>query len=909
MTPELVLGREADAVPRARAFARQVAADCSDDLAGDVELVVSELVTNATLHGAPPVLLRLWASRDRVRVEVHDAGRNAPIPLAQATQNMTGRGLGMVAAVASRWGVDASPGGGKLVWAELHPQPAAPCGRAAPSGSGHPGDSGAGGPHEVGGDIDALLAAWPGEELGAGTYEVDLGPVSTELLLAAKSHMDNVVRELALLERGEATSHVPLSAEMAQLARTVEVEFADVRAQLKRLAAAADAGGDKLTRIVLHVDPGAAEAGEHYLAALEQADRYARSARLLTLAPPRAHRIFREWYVRSLVGQVRALADGLPPPGARPLDAFLADELEELSLRAEDSDRLSVLQKVTAALAEARSVEEMGEIVAENAVGLPGVESSRVRLVTEKATLRLVASRARGEARAEAYPEYPIDADLPAARAVRERRRVFVASLVDAFDNDPRFKGFYRPGRSAHVVPVVSDDTALGMISLTFVSGELTSESEISLVQSLADALGQAIRRAKLAAAEAEKRETLRLLADATQVMVTAREPAEVLDRIVRLAVPRLADWCTVYLADGDVLRRVSMAVHGHPEVAERYRAVPLDLGVDTPQARAYRTGSPQTVSEVGWLLEGLYPGLDFPHLGGDRDEETGLCVPIELRGERIGVIAAAFLGSGRRVNAQVVEALSGLATRAAIAFDSARHWSAQRQLVQALVAALLPEMPPPVAGFEFAARYVPAGGDVAGDWWEVHPMPDGRVLIGVGDAAGHGIPAVSLMSELRHGARALASVDTKPGALLADLGANLSGVDAHFATALYGLLEPSTGRLAWASAGHMPPLHLRADGSVAVLGDEPGPPLGAPGAPPVDRQLVLGEDETLLLYSDGVVERRDNSLDEGIAALAATLSGRAQEEAQLLADRVMLAHCSNPVDDCCLLFVRRCAS
>ncbi len=895
-------------MPRARAFARQVATGCSDDMVGDLELVVSELVTNAILHGAPPVLVRLSASRDLVRVEVHDAGHNTPIVQGQTGHDMTGRGLTMVAAVASRWGVDASPGGRKLVWAELQPQAGAPGGPGAPPGSRRPG-GGAGRPAGTGPDIDALLAAWPTEDLDAASYEVELGPVSTELLLAAKAHMDNVVRELALLERAEATSHVPLPAEMAQLVRTVSVEFADVRAQLKRLAAAANARGDKLTDMVLRVDAGAARAGELYLAALEQADRWARSARLLTLAPPRAHRVFREWYVRSLVGQVRALASGLPRPGMRPLDAHLADELEDLTLRAEDSDRLSVLQKVTAGLAEARSVEEMGEIVADNAIGLPGVESARVRLVTDEATLRIVASRARGEARAEAYPEYPIDADLPAALAVRERRRVFVASLVDAFDSDPRFKGFYQPGRSAHIVPLVADDTALGMLSLTFVSGELTSESEISLVQSLADALGQAISRAKLAAAEADKRETLRLLADATQVMVTAREPAEVLDRIVKLAVPRLADWCTVYLADGDVLRRVSMAVQGHPEVAERYRAVPLDLALDTPQARAYRTGAPQTVCEVGWLLEGLYPGLDFPQLGGDRDRETGLCVPIELRGERIGVVAAAFLGSGRRVNAQVVEALSGLATRAAIAFDSARHWSAQRKLVQALVAALLPEMPAPVAGFEFAARYVPAGGDVAGDWWEVHAVPDGRVLIGVGDAAGHGIPAVSVMSELRHGARALASVETSPSALLAALGANLSGVEAHFATALYGLLEPPTGRLYWASAGHMPPMHLRADGAVAVLGDEPGPPLGAPGARPADRQLLLEVGETLLLYSDGVVERRDGSLDEGIDALAGTLSGRAQEELQLLADRIMLAHGSNPVDDCCLLLVRRCAS
>jgi serine phosphatase RsbU (regulator of sigma subunit) len=206
-----------------------------------------------------------------------------------------------------------------------------------------------------------------------------------------------------------------------------------------------------------------------------------------------------------------------------------------------------------------------------------------------------------------------------------------------------------------------------------------------------------------------------------------------------------------------------------------------------------------------------------------------------------------------------------------------------------------------------FSARYQPAGGDVAGDWWEAQLMPDGTVLVGLGDAAGHGLSAVSQMSELRHGARALALVELSPAALLSDLNRHLSGEDAGFATAVYGRLQPTTGELSWAVAGHVPPLHVTADGKVTVLGESAGPPLGAPSTRPgQDHLLQLGPGETLVLYSDGVVERRYGQLDDGIRRLAGTVAAHAHEDLDTLSDSIVAAHCADPVDDCCLLLMRR---
>src|SRR3954463_6296353 len=103
---ELVLDREADAVPRARRVTADALRDSPTEVLDDAELLVSELVTNALLHGAPPIVLRLPTGPDRLRIEVHDTGRDMPIRMRDNADAMTGRGLSLVAQLASGWGVD-----------------------------------------------------------------------------------------------------------------------------------------------------------------------------------------------------------------------------------------------------------------------------------------------------------------------------------------------------------------------------------------------------------------------------------------------------------------------------------------------------------------------------------------------------------------------------------------------------------------------------------------------------------------------------------------------------------------------------------------------------------------------------------------------------------------------------------
>jgi anti-sigma regulatory factor (Ser/Thr protein kinase) len=272
---EMILDAKPNAVRMARRFAKISLIGQDDDLVADVELVIAELVSNAALHGQPPVLISVAVSPERVRVEVEDSGRVLPMEVLQRNDAMTGRGLSLVAALTSRWGVEAR-GSGKVVWAEFALGAVRTNSRAAPAM-----------------DREAILAAWGDEDNEqAPRYAVRLPGVPTELLLAAKTHIDNVVREMSLLRRA-GTPPGDMSASAARLIEAVTSDFAEARTEIKRQALDAAAHGRPVVDLELHLPAEAADAGERYLAALDEADRYARSAHLLTLAPPVSHRVFR----------------------------------------------------------------------------------------------------------------------------------------------------------------------------------------------------------------------------------------------------------------------------------------------------------------------------------------------------------------------------------------------------------------------------------------------------------------------------------------------------------------------------------------------------------------------------------------------------------------------------------------
>jgi anti-sigma regulatory factor (Ser/Thr protein kinase) len=236
---EVVVDQEADAVPRARRLVRNALNLRPPALVDDAALVVRELLTNGVLHGQAPITLTVNVNEAGVRIEVHDCGPQLPVLPQASSEAMTGRGLALVAQLAAQWGVETCPAAGKTVWVEL-----------TEAASAHPGT---GQFDDINFDVDALLAAFSDDGDSVATYTVELGSVPTELLLAAKAAVDNVVREFQLeaAAHGRAGPDAAVPAELAALVTGVVHSFADARNSIKRQALAAAARGDREVRLAL----------------------------------------------------------------------------------------------------------------------------------------------------------------------------------------------------------------------------------------------------------------------------------------------------------------------------------------------------------------------------------------------------------------------------------------------------------------------------------------------------------------------------------------------------------------------------------------------------------------------------------------------------------------------------------
>ncbi|MGY1672803.1 PP2C family protein-serine/threonine phosphatase [Geodermatophilus sp. SYSU D00710] len=218
---------------------------------------------------------------------------------------------------------------------------------------------------------------------------------------------------------------------------------------------------------------------------------------------------------------------------------------------------------------------------------------------------------------------------------------------------------------------------------------------------------------------------------------------------------------------------------------------------------------------------------------------------------------------------------------------------------------------PPVVPSLESAVRYVPALRQtrVGGDWYDAFPAAGGTVLV-IGDVAGHDPRAAAAMAEVRGMLRAVAVDASSPARALEALDRVMAHLAAPaLATVAVAVVRPTGdgGTLRWSNAGHPPPALVAADGSVRLLAGTPEPLLGvAPGTPRTDADLPLRRGDTLLLYTDGLVERRGGTLDEGDAWLVGELGRRAGDPLGELCDRLLAAAATaGRHDDVALLAVR----
>lgn len=463
------------AVRRGRHFVEQrVAALGAHALIDDAALVAAELLANAAQHGSAPVELLVSGDSRHVRIAVRDAERRLPVRSVHSTSNMTGRGLALVEAVSVRWGVEPEPGG-KVVWADL--------GDVAPAEQSRLGDAP---------ELDAERSR-PG-------HTVVLGDVPTDLLIAAKAHIDNLVREFSLAAAG-AGDDAPQ--DLVQVIETVVHGFSEARDAVKRQALAAAQAGQRRTELTLHLPLSAAEAGLAYLRALDEADAYAKAARLLTLDTPPAHRLFRQWYVHAVVRQLRQVAEGSVPDPVVPFEAHLLAEVERLAVLHRQSDGSARLQRVSAALSQTRSPQDVADVVLVEGVAALGASGGGLLVVAEDGEhLAVPGAVGYGIELVHALRDERLDAPLPAATALRTGEPVWLESRTERDRRFPALAGLEAATVSMCAVPMVVGGRTLGALRFSFATRRLFDEDERAFVLSLAAQTAQTLVRTEVDAIE-----------------------------------------------------------------------------------------------------------------------------------------------------------------------------------------------------------------------------------------------------------------------------------------------------------------------------------------------------------------------------------------------------------------------
>lgn len=341
----------------------------------------------------------------------------------------------------------------------------------------------------------------------------------------------------------------------------------------------------------------------------------------------------------------------------------------------------------------------------------------------------------------------------------------------------------------------------------------------------------------------------------------------------------------------------------------DQYGRLPQDS--ELPLIRVARTGERLLLPD---RAAGLACHDSMKQFYVDTLREAWAILPLQLRGESFGSLAVAW-ATPRWLSAEELDVLEGFAAQCAQALDRIRTMAAQRaamrqveRMSEALQVSLLTSPPAPPQ-FDIAARYLPAmqQAQIGGDWYDAFVDSSGATHVSVGDVAGHDRSSAATMAQVRSLLRGLAvDSDDGPGALLGRLDKALETLELDLlATALLARIEH--GVLRWSSAGHLPPVICRPDGSVAVLQGESDLLLGLdPHTPRAEHLVELPPGSTLLLYTDGLVERREENLDQGLARLAAAAAECCGRDADEFCDVILAAMLpTEPEDDVAVLVVR----
>jgi phosphoserine phosphatase RsbU/P len=410
---------------------------------------------------------------------------------------------------------------------------------------------------------------------------------------------------------------------------------------------------------------------------------------------------------------------------------------------------------------------------------------------------------------------------------------------------------------------------------------------------------------ARLYAAEREARleadrasESLRRLQAVTDVALSHLELDELLEELLNRVVEMLeVDFAAIVLADEDETMRIG-AAHGLAADLGQLRLRPGEgfVGRVAEERRPI-------------VLEHVRESDVIPPLRGSGMQSL-LGVPLMVEGRVTGVMPCGSY-TRRAFTPEEVRVTQLAADRMAVAIDRARLYQRDHTIAETLQRSLLPNVVPSVPGMTVATRYLPASAEaqVGGDWYDVVELPAGGLALSIGDVAGHGIEAAALMGQLRNALRLSALRGEDAGTAMASVDRLLQSQrqrEDSIATALLARLNGDGRTLELASAGHPPPLIVRPDGSVGFIDHPRSVPLGVPvTAHRASGSCQVQPGSLVVLYTDGLVERRGVAISEGLDRLASAAAG-AGHDPEAACDHLLRAMLGDeePADDVALLAV-----
>jgi serine phosphatase RsbU (regulator of sigma subunit)/integral membrane sensor domain MASE1 len=592
----------------------------------------------------------------------------------------------------------------------------------------------------------------------------------------------------------------------------------------------------------------------------------------------------------------------------------LAQEVAGRTSAVQDRDSA----RLERAMAEARrQAAELGAVLADaatvNSVGDQVSAAIRTRLNAADVVIGMLAADGRrfervagGDAAAQAAvlsAGWTIDSDAPGPRAVRDRTAVYLADLKV-------------PGAgagSAAALPLLTEIGALGYLGVWWAGPREATAVERAYLGSMAETTSRALERARLREAERREHARVEALAELTRLLAAALTPeaiGEVVADRVRAAVGG-ADALCLGVISQDGRRLVWTTTAGYAgEAGGQFSDLPMDIPAAATDAA--RTGH-AVIIRTPAEYEQRYPGPDTPVVAAHG--ASWVTWPLRVGTIPVGAIGLMWkcpqqFGAGQLA---LVAAVADLVAQAQV---RARVYADEHALAAVLQRAVMPRTAAVIPGLEIGASYRQAGTTqhVGGDWYDAMALPGRRAYLAVGDVVGHGLAAAEDMTQLRNAGRTLAIAGYQPASILEELARITDwATSGKFATVAAAIIEPDVSQVTYATAGHPPILVRRAKtGAVEICPPAEGPALCLPGDEDLTQytqgQMSFDAGDIMLMYTDGLIERRGEDLEEGIARVAERLQAWQPSVSLgcLCDDLIASLAAEPPLDDMCVLAVSR---